>query len=89
MRISQLDYNNFVGVSAQGSANVQVNNSNISENLSTGFALSGAAGARIGRSAIVNNLGAATSGSVVMSHEAKDWPAGVRALLQLGSHARS
>ncbi|GMO99906.1 MULTISPECIES: right-handed parallel beta-helix repeat-containing protein [Bradyrhizobium] len=58
-------HNNFVGVSAQGSANVQVNNSNISENLSTGFALSGVAGARIGRSVIVNNLGAATTGGVL------------------------
>ncbi|MGX1324342.1 hypothetical protein AB7M17_007795 [Bradyrhizobium sp. USDA 377] len=58
-------HNNFVGLSVQGTSNVQVNNSNISENLSTGFALSGAASARIGRSMIVNNLGAATTGSVL------------------------
>ncbi|MDH2344386.1 right-handed parallel beta-helix repeat-containing protein [Bradyrhizobium sp. SSUT77] len=56
---------NFVGLNVLGTSNVQVNNSNISENLSTGFALSGAASARIGRSMIVNNLGAATSGSVL------------------------
>ncbi len=58
-------HNNFVGVTVQGSSNVQVNNSNISENLSTGLALSGVAAARIGRSVIVNNLGAATTGSVL------------------------
>jgi hypothetical protein len=58
-------HKNFVGVTVQGSSNLQVNNSNISENLSTGLALSGVAGARIGRSVIVNNLGAATSGSVL------------------------
>ncbi|MCK1387451.1 right-handed parallel beta-helix repeat-containing protein [Bradyrhizobium sp. 21] len=58
-------HKNFVGLNVLGTANVQVNNSNISENLSTGFALSGAASARIGRSMIVNNLGAATSGSVL------------------------
>jgi hypothetical protein len=58
-------HNNFVGVSVQGSSNVQVNNSNISENLSTGLALSGVAGVRIGRSVIVNNLGAATTGNVL------------------------
>ncbi|MBR1167371.1 right-handed parallel beta-helix repeat-containing protein [Bradyrhizobium liaoningense] len=58
-------HNNFVGLSVQGTSNVQVNNSNISENLSTGIALSGAAGIRIGRSMIVNNLGAATTGNVL------------------------
>lgn len=58
-------HNNFVGLNVAGTSNVQVNDSNISENLSTGLALSGAAGVRIGRSAIVNNLGAATSGNVL------------------------
>lgn len=58
-------HKNFVGLSVQGTSNSQINNSNISENLSTGLFLAGAAGARIGRSMIVNNLGAATSGSVL------------------------
>ncbi|MBP1091185.1 MULTISPECIES: right-handed parallel beta-helix repeat-containing protein [Bradyrhizobium] len=58
-------HKNFVGLNVQGTSNVQVNNSNISENLSTGFALGGAASARIGRSMIVNNLGSATTGSVL------------------------
>ncbi len=58
-------HKNFVGLNVQGSSNVQVNNSNISENLSTAIALSGVAGVRIGRSMIVNNLGASTSGSVL------------------------
>jgi hypothetical protein len=56
---------NFVGVTAQGTSNVQVDRTNISENVSTGFAQSGAATARIGRSTIVNNLGSATTGSVL------------------------
>ncbi|MDH2344385.1 right-handed parallel beta-helix repeat-containing protein [Bradyrhizobium sp. SSUT77] len=58
-------HKNFIGLNVLGTSNVQVNNSNISENLSTGFALSGAASGRIGRSMIVNNLGAATSGTVL------------------------
>ncbi|BAC51291.1 hypothetical protein ACVI1J_001202 [Bradyrhizobium diazoefficiens] len=58
-------HKNFVGLNVLGTSNVQVNNSNISENLSTGFALGGAASARIGRSMIVNNLGSATTGSVL------------------------
>ncbi|WP_456620882.1 right-handed parallel beta-helix repeat-containing protein [Bradyrhizobium sp. P5_C12] len=58
-------HKNFIGLNVLGSSNVQVNNSSISENLSTGFALSGTAGARIGRSMIVNNLGSATTGSVL------------------------
>jgi len=58
-------HRNFVGLSVQGTSNSQVNNSNISENLSTGFFLAGAATARIGRSEIVNNLGSATIGGVL------------------------
>jgi hypothetical protein len=58
-------HKNFVGLNVLGTSNVQVNNSNISENLGTGFALSGAATGRIGRSMIVNNLGSATTGSVL------------------------
>nr|WP_249153546.1 right-handed parallel beta-helix repeat-containing protein [Bradyrhizobium diazoefficiens] len=58
-------HKNFVGLNVQGSSNVQVNNTSISENVSTGLALSGVAAARIGRSMIVNNLGAATTGNVL------------------------
>ncbi|MBR0973301.1 hypothetical protein [Bradyrhizobium sp. Bra64] len=56
---------NFVGVNAQGSVNLQVNNSNISESLSTGVAQGGVANIRIGRSMIVNNAGIATAGTVL------------------------
>lgn len=58
-------HNNFVGLNVLGTSNVQVNNSSISENLGTGFAQSGGATARIGRSMIVNNLGSATTGTVL------------------------
>jgi len=56
---------NFVGLSVQGASNVQVNNSNVSESLSTGISQGGAATIRIGRSMIVNNDGIATAGSVL------------------------
>ncbi|RXH19441.1 right-handed parallel beta-helix repeat-containing protein [Bradyrhizobium guangzhouense] len=56
---------NFVGLNVLGTSNVQVDRTNISENVSTGFALSGVATGRIGRSTIVNNLGSATTGSVL------------------------
>lgn len=56
---------NFVGLNVQGTANVQINNSNISDSLSTGIAQGGASNVRIGRSMIVNNSGIATAGSVL------------------------
>ncbi|MBR0780541.1 hypothetical protein [Bradyrhizobium iriomotense] len=56
---------NFVGLNVQGSVNVQVNNSNISESLSTGVAQGGVSNVRIGRSMIVNNSGTATAGTVL------------------------
>jgi len=58
-------HKNFIGLSVQGTSNAQVNNSNISENTSTGFFMAGAATGRIGRSMIVNNLGSATIGGVL------------------------
>ncbi|MDH2398969.1 right-handed parallel beta-helix repeat-containing protein [Bradyrhizobium sp. SSUT18] len=58
-------HNNFVGLTVQNQSNIQVNGSNISENLGTGIAQSGAAGVRVGRSMIVNNLGSATTGTVL------------------------
>jgi Right handed beta helix region len=59
---------NNVGIAAIGTlanTNVQIDNSTISANLSTGVLASGGATIRIGRSAIVNNAGAATSGNVL------------------------
>jgi len=56
---------NFLGLNAQGSSNVQVNNSDISESAGTGVGQGGAATIRIGRSMIVNNFGSATVGSVL------------------------
>lgn len=58
-------HKNFVGLNVLGTSNVQVNNSNISENSGTGVALSGVGLIRIGRSMITNNLGAATTGGVL------------------------
>ncbi|UWU79726.1 right-handed parallel beta-helix repeat-containing protein [Bradyrhizobium huanghuaihaiense] len=58
-------HKNFVGLTVQNQSNVQVNASNISENVGTGIAQSGAAGLRVGRSMIVNNLGSATTGTVL------------------------
>ncbi|WP_245323724.1 hypothetical protein [Bradyrhizobium stylosanthis] len=56
---------NFLGLNAQGSSNVQVNNSDISESAGSGVGQGGAATIRIGRSMIVNNFGSATVGSVL------------------------
>ena len=58
-------HNNFVGLSVQNQSNIQVNESTISENVGTGIAQSGAATVRVGRSLIVNNLGSATTGTVL------------------------
>lgn len=56
---------NFLGVNAQGSSNVQINNSDISQSLGSGIGQGGAANIRIGRSMIVNNFGSATVGTVL------------------------
>jgi len=56
---------NFVGLNVQGSVILHVNNSNISESLSTGVAQGGVSNIRIGRSMIVNNSGTATAGTVL------------------------
>ena len=59
---------NQVGIAAVGTAAntiLQIDNSTISANLSTGVFASGGTTPRIGRSAITNNGGAATSGTVL------------------------
>lgn len=56
---------NFIGLNVQGSVILHVNNSNISDSLSTGIAQGGVANVRIGRSMIVNNDGTATAGTVL------------------------
>jgi hypothetical protein len=59
---------NNVGVAAVGTAAntiLQIDNSTISANLTIGVVASGGATPRIGRSAITNNAGAATSGTVL------------------------
>jgi hypothetical protein len=59
---------NTVGVAAVGSAAttvLQIDNSTISTSVTTGVVASGGATPRIGRSAITNNAGAATSGTVL------------------------
>ena len=61
---------NFIGIAAVGtlaSTNVQIDNSTISANLNIGVLASGP-NVRIGRSAITNNLAAATSGATVLSY---------------------
>jgi len=56
---------NFIGLNVQGSVILDVNNSNISDSLSTGVAQGGISNVRIGRSMIVNNNGTATAGTVL------------------------
>jgi hypothetical protein len=60
--------NNFVGVSANGLVNVQIDASSISSNLSTGIESVGGGGVRVGRSMIVSNAGSATTGTGVLSY---------------------
>jgi len=57
---------NNVGIAAIGAAaNVQIDNSTVSANAGIGMVAGGGGVIRIGRSAIVNNGGAATSGNVL------------------------
>ncbi|RXH08745.1 right-handed parallel beta-helix repeat-containing protein [Bradyrhizobium guangzhouense] len=56
---------NFLGINAQGSSLVEVNNSDISGSTGSGVGQGGAATIRIGRSMIVNNFGSATVGTVL------------------------
>lgn len=56
---------NFLGVNAQGSSNVQISNSDVSQSLGSGIGQGGVANIRIGRSMIVNNFGSATVGTVL------------------------
>jgi len=56
---------NFIGLNVQGSVILDVNNSSISDSLSTGVAQGGISNVRIGRSMIVNNNGTATAGTVL------------------------
>jgi hypothetical protein len=57
---------NNVGIAAIGAAaNLQIDNSTISANAGIGIVAGGGGAVRIGRSAIVNNGGAATSGNVL------------------------
>ena len=59
---------NYVGIAAVGSAAstiLQIDNSTISANLAAAVLASGGTTPRIGRSAITNNGGAATSGTVL------------------------
>jgi hypothetical protein len=59
---------NYLGIAAVGTAantNLQIDNSTVSANAITGVLASGGVAIRIGRSAITNNGGAATSGNVL------------------------
>ena len=63
--ISSSIHQNFIGVSAQNQSSTQINETLIAGNTGTGVAQSGAASVYLGRSLIVNNLGSATTGTVL------------------------
>lgn len=60
--------NNFIGISANGLVNAQIDSSVISSNLSTGVESIAGGSFRIGRSMIVSNAGSATTGTGVLSY---------------------